>query len=482
MNELSSSTPALPEMGEHVTGVIPAHETTWQKDAASSRTFHLIWFGQMVSLIGSSISDFALSIWVYTSTGSVLQFALISLAFVLPQLLVAPFAGVIVDRWNRRTVMILSDSLHALLMGVVLLIVWVGELQSWHLYLITTVAAVASTFQWPAYQAIIPQLVPKAKLGQANGLVDLARGIAQLVAPLGGGVLLFWIGIPGIVLLDLVTFFVALTTLLLVRVPMIALPATQKPHRRELNQDEFAEPLAIQDGADEHHAKGVQTIFQEFLEGWSFIRADRGLLMLMLYIAVTVFLTSFVSVLTPPLVLAFATEAQLGLILTVGGAGLLIGGLLMSSWGGPQPRIYGLLIFDLLPIAAMLLVGFLTSIPLLMVAAFLFFVGLPISRGSAQSIWQGKVPSHLQGRVFVTRDMLAIGATPIAFLAAGPLADYLFEPLLQANGALASTVGLWMGVGTGRGIAFLFFVLGLCFLITNLLAWSAASLRTVEKS
>jgi predicted MFS family arabinose efflux permease len=405
-------------------------------------------------MVGSSISDFALGIWVYTSSGSVFQFALISLAFVVPKLLVSPFAGVMVDRWNRRTVMILSDAVHALLMGSVLLILQFGTLQSWHLYLITALAAVASSFQWPAYQALIPQLVPQAKLGSANGLIDLAFGIAQLAAPLGGGLLLVWIDLRGIVLIDLITFFVALFALLLVRVPdLVGAAAT---------------------------TAAITNWRAEFLEGWTFIRHDRGLLGLMLYIAVTVFLTGFVHVLTPPLVLSFASEAALGLILTVGGIGLLSGGLLMSIWGGPRPRIYGLLLFDLLAIAAMLLAGFFTSTWVLALVAFLFFVGLPISRSSAQSIWQSKVPLHLQGRVFVTRDMLAIGATPLAFLAAGPLADYLFEPLLQPNGALATSAGLWFGVGAGRGVALIFFCLGLCFLITNLCAWWSPTLRKVE--
>ena len=466
MNESLSHTtppPSLPQFGGGTDGAAasslrpPQTGEGWGgvEPTSSLKTFLVIWFGQLVSMVGSSISDFALGIWVYKSSGSVFQFALISLAFVVPKLLVSPFAGVIVDRWNRRKVMIVSDAVHALLMGSVLLILHFGTLQSWHLYIITALAAVASSFQWPAYQALIPQLVPQEKLGRANGLIDLAFGIAQLAAPLGGGLLLVWIDLRGIVLIDLLTFFVALFALLLVRVPDLVTATT-------------ATTAALTNWR------------AEFLEGWAFIRNDRGLLRLMLYIAVTVFLTGFVNVLTPPLVLSFANEAALGLILTVGGIGLLSGGLLMSIWGGPRPRIYGLLLFDLLAIAAMLLAGFFTSTWVLAVVAFLFFVGLPISRSSAQSIWQSKVPLHLQGRVFVTRDMLAIGATPLAFLAAGPLADYLFQPLLQRDGLLATTAGLWFGVGTGRGIALFFFCLGLCFLLTNLCAWWSPTLRKVE--
>lgn len=421
------------------------------------KAFYTIWGGELVSMVGSAISDFALGIWVYQTTGSVLQFALISLAFVVPRLLFSPLAGVLVDRWNRRTVLIASDCCHALLMGVVFLLAHAGILQSWHLYLITAVGAIATSFQQPAYQAVIPQLVPPTQLGRANGLVDLGYGIAQLAAPLGGGLLLAWIGLRGIVLLDLLTFFMALAALLLVRVP--DLPVTAQP------QTSTQPPWQ-----------------QEFLAGWRFIRQDKGLWRLMLYIAVTVFLGGFIHVLTPPLVLALGDEAMLGVIMTVGGVGMLAGGLVMSVWGGPQPRIYGLLLFDLLVVVAMGLAAFQTTLPMLALAALLFFIGLPISRSSAQSIWQSKVPAHLQGRVFATRDMLAISATPLAYLVAGPLADYVFEPLLQPQGALTAALGPWIGVGQGRGIAFFFLILGLLFLVTNLAAWCSPALRHVEEA
>ncbi len=418
--------------------------------------FGLLWFGQSVSLIGSAISDFALGIWVYQTTGSVLQFALISLAFVLPRLVSAPFAGVLVDRWPRRRVMLLSDCAHALLMSFVLLLAYRGELQSWHLYWITALGAVVGSFQQPAYQASLPQLLPAAQLGRANGLVDLAQGVAQLAAPLGGGLLLVWVGLPGIVLLDLLTFFVALVTLLLVKMPpLVSAPA--------------------------HSAPPTLAWRQELWTGWRFIRQDRGLLALMLYIAVTVFLIGFAQVLTPPLILSLGNEARLGVILTIGGIGMLIGGAVMSAWGGPRPRIYGLLIFDLLVVAAMVLAALTTALPALALAAFLFFVGLPISRSSAQSIWQSKVPPQYQGRVFATRDMLAISATPLAYLVAGPLADYFFQPLLRQGGPLAATVGEWIGVGPGRGIALLFLVLALLFLLINLIAWRTPALRHVEE-
>ncbi len=408
----------------------------------SMRNFTIVWFGELVSIIGSSISEFALSIWVYKLTGSVLQFSAMLLAMTVPRLLVSLFAGVIVDRWNRRTVMILSDCAQAVLSACVLGLVILNLLQPWHLFIIVALTAVAASFQQPAYQALVTQLVSREQLGQANGLLNFGGGLAQLVGPLLGGIVLGWVGLAAVVLIDLATFCVALVMLALVRVPNVR-PVESSP----------AAPAST-------------SFVQELRAGWRFIHERPALLSLMLYIAVTVFLTSFPTVLMPPLVLAFSNEQMLGLILTFGGVGLLLGGLLMSAWGGPKRRIYGVLVFDVLTAAAMIFAGFQTSVIGLAVAAFLFFVGMPISRGSAQSLWQSVVPEQLQGRVFTSRDFIAIAASPIALLTAGPLADGVFEPWMRATGA-----------EPGRGIGLMFVGLGVLFLLANGVAWLSPKLR-----
>ena len=424
--------------------------------------FATIWFGEMISVIGSSISEFALSIWVYKTTGSVLQFSLMLLAMVIPRLVMSFVAGVIVDRMNRRTIMILSDCAQAVLSLCVLGLIFFNVLQPWHLFIVVALTAIAASFQGPAYQALVSQLVSKDDLGKANGMLSLAGGAAQLLGPLLGGVLLGGIGLLGVVLIDFVTFLVAMLMVSLVPVPNVR-------------------PLApMQSSTQPAGEAAAPTSFaQEFRAGWQFIAQRPNLLSLMFYIAITVFLTSFLQVLTPPMVLAFNTEQSLGIILAVGGIGVLVGSLVMSAWGGPKRRVYGLLAFDVLTAVAMIMAGLQTSVIWLCVVAFLFFASLPFSRGSAQSLWQSVVPEHLQGRVFTARDTIAIAASPIALLLAGPLADGVFQPLMKANGALANSVGAAIGIGPGRGIALMFIVLGVLFLLVNLAAWLSPRLRKI---
>jgi len=435
----------------------PISITTYSnKRATGMPGFVTIWLGEMVSVIGSSLSDFALSIWVYTTTGSVMQFSIMMLAFALPRLLIAPVAGMIVDRFNRRSVMLFSDMAHAVLMGSVMVLLHFNLLVPWHLYVIAALSAIASAFQMPAYQAIIPQLVDEAQLGRANGMVNLADGVAQLLGPLLGGVLLGLIGLSGIVLIDLLTFAVAALALVLVRVPNVA---------------------AIKSHDLSHEANGTDDFRDDFRTGWRFIAQRPALLQLMIYIAATVFLTSFVQVLTPPLVLSFTTEAMLGVILAVGGIGMLAGGLLMSVWGGPKRRVYGLLLFDVVTALALILAGVLSTPWWFAVAAFFFFFSMPISRGSAQSIWQSVVPQPLQGRVFSARDMIAIAASPIAILLAGPLADGVFAPYVETQSGWLSA---WFG--NGHGIGLMFVLLGVLLILVNGIAWASPILRRVGEA
>ncbi|MDF5712282.1 MAG: MFS transporter, partial [Nostoc sp. S4] len=361
------------------------------------RVFILIWFGQLVSLICSGISRYSLGIWVYQETGSVTQFSLISLFATLPSILLSPLAGVFVDRWDRRWTMIFSDSgagLSTLTMGLLIL---AGKFEVWHIYLAVAVSSTFTAFQSPAYATVATLLVPKRYLGRASGIVQTAEAISYLISPLLAGVLVVTIKIQGVILLDFLSFVFAAIALLLVRFP--------KPK------------ITV----EAQVGKGL--LLHEAIYGWTYIKTRPGLLALLMFFTISNFLIGVVSVLFTPLVLAFTSATVLGIMFSIGGVGMLLGGLVMSAWGGLNYRIHSVLGFTLLNGLCILLGGLQPSVPIFFVTAFIYFFGVAVINSSDRAIWQSKVPLTVQGRVFAMRSMLAWASVPLAYLMAGPLAE-----------------------------------------------------------
>lgn len=187
------------------------------------RIFLLVWIGQVISLFGSKLTEFALGFWIleqtYKETGTITQFALTVLFIYLPKVIVSPLAGVLIDRWNRRYAMILSDLVSGMVTVTILLVVWSGQLEIWHIYLAIIVTSIFNAFQLPAYTAAIAQLVPKQNLSQANGMVQASSAIAKIAAPVSAGLLLQVVHLKGILIIDFSTFLVALISLSLVKFP-----------------------------------------------------------------------------------------------------------------------------------------------------------------------------------------------------------------------------------------------------------------------
>lgn len=418
------------------------------------RAFLLIWIGQSVSLVGSSLTGFALGVWVYQRTGSVTRFALISLFTALPGIVFSPVAGALVDRWDRRSAMVLSDSGAAACTLAVALLLLAGRLEVWHIYVAMALGSTFSAFQWPAYSAATSLLVPKEHLGRSSGMVQMSEAIAQILSPVVAGVLMGVIGIQGIILVDVATFLFALGTLLVVRVPR---------------------PPATSEGTA---SRG--SLLHEAVFGWTYIRARPGLLGLLLFFAATNFASGIVGVVFTPLVLSFAAVGVLGLLMSVGGLGFLAGSLTMSAWGGPRRRIVGILGASALSGVVLFAAGFPPRVWILGTAAFLYFFSLPITNGCSQAIWLSKTAPDVQGRVFAVRRMIAWASLPLAYVIAGPLADRVFEPLLAEGGRLAGSVGRIIGVGAGRGIGLMFIVLGVVILLAVLAASLHPRVRNVD--
>jgi DHA3 family macrolide efflux protein-like MFS transporter len=416
--------------------------------------FIVVWLGQLVSLVGSGLTSFTLGVWVYERTGSVTQYALIGLSAVLPSIALSPFAGALADRWNRRWVMILSDTGAALSTLVMALLFFTGKIEIWHIYLAAGASAAFGAFQWPAYSATTTLLISKQNLGRANGMIQLGRAASEILAPTLAGVLMLSIKVQGVLLIDFATFLFAVTTLLFVR---------------------FPEPRVATTGE-----QSKSSLWHEATYGWRYIAARPGLVGLMGFFAIVNFLWGTVGAVITPMILGFTSSGVLGAIISTAGGGLLVGSLVMSAWGGPKRRINGILYFELLSGLCFLLIGLRPLAWLVAVGAFGAHFTIAIISGSNQAIWQSKVPPDAQGRVFAAQQVLGTSTRPLAYLVAGPLADRLFEPLLAIGGPLAGSVGQIVGLGPGRGIGLMFVTMGALKMMVTLGSYLYPRIRLVE--
>ena len=428
-----------------------------QAATGGMRTFFVIWFGGLISLLGSGLTSFGLGVWIFDQTKQATPFALTVLFSTLPPLLLGPLAGALADRWNRRRLMIAADTGSALVTLAAALLLWNGQLEVWHIYLIAMANGLCSAFQEPAYTASIVMLVPKEQLARASGLSQLARALEMLLAPAIAGVLFVTIGLNGIILIDFITFFFAIGALLVVKIPQPAAEALPSGARR---------PTLLSDAA----------------YGWRYLTARPGLMVLLVYFALVNFLLNLSAVLTGPLVLAVGTAGMLGAVQVASGAGMLAGSIAMSAWGGPKRRVLGVIAFIALGAVGLLVAGMRPSPVFAGAGLFILLFCVPLASGPSQAIFQSKVEPAVQGRVFAMRGMISRSMMPLAFLLAGPLADSVFEPLMSADGALGSGIlGQLLGAGPGRGIGLIFTLAALLLLAASAAAWLSPRLRRIEE-
>ncbi|TLN21231.1 MFS transporter, partial [bacterium] len=404
--------------------------------------FTVIWAGQIFSLIGSAMSAFALTIWAWESQGTATALALVGFFNFAPLILFSPIAGALVDRWNRKLVMALSDLATGVTTAIILVLYLLGVLQLWHLFVTIAFAGLFQAFQWPAYSAAISQMMPKEQYGRASGMMSLAQWGTGIFAPVLAGTLIGRIGLGGILTIDLVTLAIALTTLALVVVP--------QPVR---NAQEKKEHLLKDAGF------GFRYIFQR-----------PSLLWLQMTFFFGNLLATIAGTLINPMVLAWTNNnaTTLGTVQSAGAVGGVVGSLVLTAWGGPRRRIHGVLLgWFVTGLLGTALFGLAGGLALWMVASFFSNLVIPIVNGSNQTIWQSKVPPEMQGRVFSVRLMIAQITAPISMLAAGPLADKVFEPAMQNGGALATLFGGLFGAHAGSGMALMITICGLLMVLVG---------------
>jgi hypothetical protein len=386
------------------------------------RSFTILWLGQMLSLIGSAMTWFAFTIWVWEITGKASALATFSFFAFLPTVLFSPVAGALVDRWNRKFVMLLSDLATALGTLTIFLIYTFGALQVWHIYAVSILAGFFTAFQYPAYSAAVTTMLSKEDYARAEGMLGSVRALSGILAPIFAAALLGRIDLSGIMLIDLATFLFAFGTLLVIHIP---------------------QPRQTATGLE---SKG--TLWQEIQFGFRYINEKKSLRALTILFMVAGIFLAIGATLMAPLVLSRTgnNESALAAVLSSGAVGGIVGGILLSIWGGTRVRIQTVLIggvgASLLGIAWL---GLGRSIIIWAVGSFFFAFFEPFVEGGNIAIWQVKVPADVQGRVFSARHLLVQLPYLFGILAAGYLAEAAAIPIILVSAGVLGALTFLMG-------------------------------------
>jgi DHA3 family macrolide efflux protein-like MFS transporter len=417
-------------------------------------TFLLILSGQIVSLIGSHITAFAVSAWIFQRTGSVAHYSLIVLSHLLPPIVVAPLAGTLADAWDKRKLLLLAHLGGAVCSLALLLLFRSGHFETRWIVPLLIATSAFNTLEVPVVSASTSILVPPGQLVRANGLREVGGAAAQLCAPVVSGLLLSTVGLGPIFVLDVVSFLFAACALLFVRIPRP--PGAPPPPR---------DPGAF---------------LRDAAAGARYVRGHAGLRALLLYSAVVRFHLGMLQILFSPLILGIASVRTLGIIDSVGGLGMLAGSGLMALTGGPRRRIHGVLGFTLLQGIVLLVAVARPSAYLAGFGSFCVLFAMPAIASCGETLWQRTVPVELQGRTAALRMVLGNIVLALSSVLAGPLADRVFQPLLSAGSRFAEPLGRLVGPGPGRGAALLIAVLGIDIILATGLARMYAPLRRIE--
>ena len=418
--------------------------------------FSVVWVGQLISLTGSAMTQFALTYWVFEKTGQATTLTLMILFNFGPTILLSPIAGALVDRWNRKLVMMLSDLAAGVTTIAIFMLVRQDALELWHLYALGALAGAFQAFQFPAYSAAITMMIDKKHYARAHGMLATAQSASGIGAPIIAAGLLGIIGIEGIMTIDIITFTAAIGALLLVPIP---------------------QPKQTAEGA-----AGSGNLLREAGYGFQYIWERKPLLGLQMNFFAANLMGALALPIIPAMILARTgnNELALGTVQTMMGIGGFVGGLLMSAWGGPKRRIHGVLLGICFFGLSRTIVGVGQGIVLWSVGSFLTLFFLPILNGSNQAIWQAKVAPDVQGRVFSVRRLIAQITFPLGLIIAGPLSDFVLEPTMLPGGALAGVFGPILGTGPGAGMSVLILVSGVIGALIALLGYAFPVIRNAE--
>lgn len=419
------------------------------------RTFIIIWCSQVGSILGSEMTNFAVTIWAWNITGKATSLSLIILFTQIPRLIAALFAGILVDRCDRKLLMILGDAAAGISTIAIFILLTTNRLEIWHLYITAAFSGLFGYFQHLAYSASISALVAKQHYTRVAAMCNhVGQFGSNIIAPGLAGALYYVVGLQGILTIDIATFAIALCTIYFVQIP-------QYIPNRELES---------------------QKPWQNLSFGWRYLLKNPSLRSLLIFLFIFNFIDYAISGIHASVILSRShnNTAIFASVQSAIGLGGLVGAVLLSVWGGFKRRIYGMLLGTVLSYGCMVVFG-LGNLPITwMLAGFFTAVFWSSISSSEQAIWLAKIPPEIQGRVFANRYLITQLAAPMGLAIAGPLADRVFQPAMLSGGILANTFGGLFGNDYSSGIALQYTLFAFCGVLLGLTGYTWGKLRNIE--
>lgn len=407
------------------------------------KSFLILWATQSLSSLGSSMTSFALIIWSYEKQGSALTPALLSVCSYLPYVLMSIFAGAISDKWNKKITMLVSDSFAAISTIITLLLLSTGKLEVWHLYCINAFNGLMNTVQQPAADVTITLLVPKEHYQKISGMRSFSNSLLSILTPIIATAILALGSIQAVIFFDLFTFVIAFISLMF----FVKIPNINKDNTKE------------------------ETILQSAGAGLNYLKKNRGILDLILFLAAINFTASVYNAALPAMLLSRdgGGKVALGILNSVTGVALLVGSVITSILPAPKSRVKVICNTLLISMSTEnFFLAFGQSLPIWCIGAVLGWICIPIMSANMDVLFRSYIPVSMQGRVFSVRNTLQFFTIPIGYFVGGIMVDKVFEPFM-ASQPLDSFLLLIFGAGKGSGAALLFSVIAIVGIVTCLI-------------
>ena len=416
------------------------------------KNFYKLWLGELISNIGSGMTAFALSVYVYEKTGSVSYVSLITLLSFMPSIILSPIGGLLADRYDRRLLMIIGDLFSGLGLVYILWNIQAGENSIVPIFVGITFSSIFTSLLEPSYRATLTDILDEENYAKASGLIQAAGSAKYLISPVIAGMILSVADIRVILLLDILTFITTCLMIFLVRKSM-------NSEMQNYKKDSF---------------KGL-------LEGLFIIKENRGVYSLVIIMFFVCFFMGFIQILIRPMILALSSVKTAGMMESLCAVGLLIGSLWIGIAGIKKNYSKILAVACFFCGIFMSMTGVNKNLAIIGISTFLFFSTLPFMNSCADVLVRVSVPNELQGRVWGLISLITQMGTVAAYIISGIMADYVFEPMFNKNGILVENIGIIIGTGKGRGIGFMLILSGIGMLIMAIVIWKNGEIREVSE-